>query len=670
MLILNGQTSLICSFIGIFMKKEYKKKADELRKTLLQGNIDLIKKSLEKMKNENGTAFEEEILEGVRYANLEEYTGYEFWNFVPNEFFTLSETDDQTPENTGSLWFALIAVVGNSGCRTAVELRKNIKSLNLFGMNLPELPREIGNFTELTELVLNNCLQSAFFPSDEPVPEVSFPAELGNLKKLKSLDMGQNAGVRPPKEISGLQNLEKLILSSCLLNEFPEEICELKKLQRLILDNNSFTSLPESIGNLTELLELNLTYNRLTELPSEIGRLKKLEILEIGGNPVSSLPEEMRSLSNLKTLSLYDHCLTSFPSVLKDLENLKDMETAFTPWIENVNISEVLQDLFGKEAEEADPRIKVLNLGNSYPKAAAVWKNKIACSSEEEIFLFDSDSLEEIWSDDAPGISLISFSADGKFFICVSDNGFIRRYNVSQKNAKLKWEAETENMPVSLCISRDSRLFAVCHQDMKGFIWIRKCSDGTLVKKFGNTDDDGPYEGYGYSGLVFSADGRTVYAADQDWSRVRCWTVKTGEDLTALTEDGVQFCSVDCSADGSYLFTGAVETPGSVWSPGNNEKIMNLNDEMGMTRTVAAHPSKDTLLCTGAVSGINVWDVLLQKKTEEFLLPEGNYSINSLSFSEDNFICALILYQGYEKQKTGSSFLALAYLSENENIKS
>lgn len=646
------------------MKKEYKKKADELRKTLLQGNINLIKETIAQLKNENNSEFEEDLLQGIRYENAEEYTGYESWNFVPNEFFTLSETDDQTPENTGSIWFALISIVGNSECRTAIELKNNIKSLNFFGMNLPELPPEIGNFTELTELVLNNCLQSAFFPSDEPVPEVSFPAELGNLKELKSLDMGQNAGVRPPKEISRLQNLEKLILSSCQLNEFPEEICELKKLQRLILDNNSFTSLPNSIGNLTELLELNLTYNRLTELPSEIGRLKKLEILEIGGNPVQSLPEEMRSLSNLKTLSLYDHCLTSFPSVLKDLENLEDMETAFTPWIEDDNISEVLQDTFGKEAEEADPRIKVLNLGNSYPRAAAVWKNKIACSSEEEIFLFDSDSLEQIWSDDAPGISLISFSADGKFFICVSDSGFIRRYNVSKNNAKLKWEAETENMPVSLCISKDSGLFAVCYQDTEGFIWIRKCSDGTLVKKFGNTDEDGPYEGYGYGGLVFSADGNTVYAADQDWSRVRCWNVKTGEGLAALTEEGVQFCSVDCSADGSYLFTGAVETPGAVWDLKNHEKIMDITDEMGMTRTVSAHPSEDTVLCTAAVSGINVWDVLLQKKIEEFLLPEGNYSINSLSFSEDNFICALISYQGYEKQKTGSSFIALAFLSD------
>ena len=645
------------------MKKEYNKKADELRKTLLSGNIALIQETLTNLKADNHSDFEEELLHGIRYENAEEFVGYASWNFIPNAFFSLPDSEEQVPEVIGCLWYGLISIVGSSQCKTAKALRKTVKSLNLSGLNLPELPPEIGGFTDLTELTVNGCLQFAFFSEEDGIPYKSFPSELGNLKKLKFLDMGQNTGIMPPKEISELKELEVLHISGNRLTEFPKGICELKNLRNLILDNNLCTAIPKSIGNLTALTELNLCYNKLAELPPEIGKLKKLETLEIGGNPLTSLPEEMKNLSALKTLGLYDHCLTSFPSVLKNLKNLADIEPDFTPWVAEDTVAEVPDEMFATEIS-SDPRIKIISLEGAYPKAAAAWKNRIICSSEEQVFLWDADTLEELWSDDASGISLLSFSADGEFFICVSDNGFIRRYNVSKNHAdaELVWETETENMPVSLSISQNSKFFAVCHQDMTGYIWLRKCSDGTLQKKFGNTDENGPYEGYGYKGLAFSADGKTIYAGDQDWSRVRRWVSKTGEPLPPLTEDGVQFCSIECSSDGSYLFTGTVETPGAVWNVKDDEKIMSFEDTMDIAQTVSAHPSESNIFGSATLNVISVWDIQSQEKIEDFSLPEHD-SVKTLSFSEDNFLCALVSYQGYEEQKNGSSYIALAYLS-------
>ncbi|HNF27845.1 MAG TPA: hypothetical protein PKV80_25480, partial [Leptospiraceae bacterium] len=606
----------------------------------------------------------ESILEGVRYENSEEYTGYECWNFVPNEFFSLSESDSQFRNSAGFLWFGLISLIGSSQCSKAEELRINIKSLNLFGLNLPELPSEIGNFTELTELILNNCLHSPLFFPGESVPENHFPAELGKLKKLKALDLSQNTGFSPPKEISMLQNLEKLVMSRCQLNRFPEEICELKKLKILILDNNTFTSLPESIGNLTELKELNLCYSRLAELPAGFGSLKRLEILDLSGNPLQSLPVEMKSLTDLKTLGLLNHRLTSFPDFLKEMKNLSDMESDFTPWIAGDNIAEILQKKFAEESMSADPRIRILCLGNAYPKAAAVWKNRIVCASQEKIFIFDAESLSEVWSEDVPGIALFSFSSDGKFFICISESGNLRRYNVSDHNVEFVWETESETMPVSIRISPDLESFAVCHQDMAGFIWVRKCSDGTLVRKFGNTVGENEYEGYGYNGLAFSADGKKIYACDQDWGRIRVWTVKTGKALKAVSGKGVQFHSVDCTADGKYLLTGAVETEGAVRNSKTGKKIMSLDDKMGIARNVSAHPTDGTLFGTATFDIISIWNIESGKKTEEFSLFSDFYSVSSLSFSENGFLCALIFYQGYEEQKVGSSYIALLNLSE------
>jgi WD40 repeat protein len=527
---------------------------------------------------------------------------------------------------------------------------------------LPELPPEIGCFYNLTELTLNNCLEFTF-STDEDTPQKFFPSGLGKLKKLKFLDLGQNAKMNPPCEISELQELETLSISSSQLTDFPTGVCELKKLRSLILDNNSFTSLPCSIGNLTELTELDLSYSKLIELPPEIGKLKKLETLTIGGNPIASLPDEMKFLSKLKTLNLHDHHLTGFPSVLKGLKNLSDMEADFSPWIPEDVITEVLHEVFAEEIHAIDDRFKVLPIESAYPKAVTVYKNRILCSTAEKILLWNSDTLELIWEDDIFEVRLLSFSPNGSFFICVAESGFIRRYNVFPSYAELVWETETEGMPVALCVSKDSKSFAVCHQDMAGLLWLRNCSDGSVKIKFGDTEEDGAYEGYGYSSLSFSADGKNIYAADQDWSRVRCWVSKTGKSLPPLEEEGVQFSSIDVSADGKYIFTGTVETPGAVWDIENKQKVMSLEDTMGMSRIVSSHPTDSSVLATATSDVISVWNIETQEKTTEFCFQKEDHSVNTLSFSEENFLAALVSYQGYEEQKKGSSHIVLAYLS-------
>lgn len=643
------------------MNQELKQQLAELKKLFLSGDITKIKQALETIKKRNDLELESELLEGVKYEEANDGGGY--WTFSPNEYFTAEQNEEEpwTMESiNGTLWYVLISLIGRSQCKTAIQFREQVTSLSLFGLQMRELPPEIGKFQNLTHLIINSISSNS--PFGEESHPANLPAEIGNLTKLIYLDMGQNNMMGPPPEIKNLKNLETLLISSNQLTEIVSEVWMLNNLKVLKLDNNQLSNLPPEIGNLTKLETLEMQYNQLESLPSEIGKLRNLETLDLGGNPLTSLPPEISNLSKLTSFGLYDHRLTHLPQEISQLKHLPpDFAESFSPWLDGD--VEALQKQFAEELEQEVGEglsLVSLNLGSlGYPKAVSAWENLIVCSTENTISLWDAFSLELLWKDSAEGISLLSFSRDGNFFIAVSNNGFIRRYDVFDGEASFGWESETESMPTSLSLSHDEKYLAVCHQDGEGVIYIRSCSDGTLVRKIVSED----YEGLGYSGLSFSFDDEIVSAGDQDWSRIRSWNVKTGKSLDDLEVEGVQFCAVDYSVCGSYMFTGTVETPGSVWDTESKEEYMSLEDKDGITRIVAAHPTDGDLVATAAFEVLNIWNLESQESIAEFVLPE-RYNFGTLSFSSEGFVCALAEYRGFEEQKKESSHIVIASYEE------
>ena len=91
------------------------------------------------------------------------------------------------------------------------------------------------------------------------------------------------------------------------LTTIPKEIGNLTKLRQLDLSYNELTTLPPEIGNLTNLEEFHLNDNQLTTLPPEIGNLKNLERLYLDENELTTLPPEIGNLKNLAVLYLYDN---------------------------------------------------------------------------------------------------------------------------------------------------------------------------------------------------------------------------------------------------------------------------------------------------------------------------------------------------------------------------
>ncbi|KAL5577733.1 hypothetical protein UlMin_019432 [Ulmus minor] len=155
------------------------------------------------------------------------------------------------------------------------------------------------------------------------------PPELGNCKKLRTIDLSFNNLHGPiPSEIWSLPNLSDLIMwANNLSGGIPEGICiNGGNLQTLILNNNLINgTIPQSIAKCTNMIWISISSNRLTgEIPASIGSLNKLAILQMGNNSLSGLiPAELGNCQSLIWLDLNSNSLSgSIPSELANQAGL------------------------------------------------------------------------------------------------------------------------------------------------------------------------------------------------------------------------------------------------------------------------------------------------------------------------------------------------------------
>lgn len=110
----------------------------------------------------------------------------------------------------------------------------------------------------------------------------------GNESDLIKIDLSGTNLIEAPNYIFSQKNVKELDLSdNNMTGALPAEIRNLKLLKSLDLSHNQFTGLPAEIGQLKNLETLDISYNNITGLPLEIGNLRKLKTFNISGNNVS-----------------------------------------------------------------------------------------------------------------------------------------------------------------------------------------------------------------------------------------------------------------------------------------------------------------------------------------------------------------------------------------------
>ena len=163
------------------------------------------------------------------------------------------------------------------------------------------------------------------------------PREILKLRKLKSIDLGNNLLTEFPSVLLELPEFEGLAIYGNRLTELPDDFDKLRKLKLLRLSGNYFSreqyaefnrQLPNRyVGGATgdrdrvmftygeaqkhpdRVYLLSLDNMDLESLPPDIVKFKNLEVLNVNQNPLRSLPKSLRRLENLHFIYAYDTLL-------------------------------------------------------------------------------------------------------------------------------------------------------------------------------------------------------------------------------------------------------------------------------------------------------------------------------------------------------------------------
>lgn len=193
-------------------------------------------------------------------------------------------------------------------------LQKNALRLTKF---IPHLPPEIGLFTQLRHLVLENTYVS------------QLPPEMGNLTQLEGLEIQLHNLRRLPPEIGQLTGLKKLCIYSSGIRTkltIPSEINQLTQLEFLDLRCNRKIENVEALAGLPGLKYLDLGYNGMTEFPVEACNLPQLKQIKLDGNELTILPRQLENLTELQTLNVRNNRLKALPLQLKNLAELQSCD--------------------------------------------------------------------------------------------------------------------------------------------------------------------------------------------------------------------------------------------------------------------------------------------------------------------------------------------------------
>ncbi|KAH7638129.1 leucine-rich repeat-containing protein 47-like [Dermatophagoides farinae] len=199
------------------------------------------------------------------------------------------------------------------------ELLFKIKSLNFLEItdasSLTSINTNISNLNNLTNLVLEGNKLS------------SIPAEIGQLTKLKCLNLSRNEiEILPDKVFENLVHLQSLNLEQNQLKVLPE-MSKLSSLISFKCGSNQLKCFPSTLcdkirknkelsaqssipiyeNGAIHLAELDASHNQIEELPYIIERLVALKSLDLSYNQITMIPAELANCPKLKDAQLKEN---------------------------------------------------------------------------------------------------------------------------------------------------------------------------------------------------------------------------------------------------------------------------------------------------------------------------------------------------------------------------
>ncbi len=194
------------------------------------------------------------------------------------------------------------------------------EELDLSGMELTELPPEIGKLVQLRRLILGKW--DAVKSDGIGNLLTQLPHELWELQQLEKLDVSYNQISVVPDLIGNLVNLTELSLWQNQISVIPDSVGNLVNLTMLAVGRNSISVFPDSIMNLIKLTSLDLQDNKIHTIPDSISKLVNLERLYLAKNQISLIPDSVTGLTKLTRLDLQRNLIHEIPDSASRLVKL------------------------------------------------------------------------------------------------------------------------------------------------------------------------------------------------------------------------------------------------------------------------------------------------------------------------------------------------------------
>ncbi len=211
-----------------------------------------------------------------------------------------------------------------------------VSQIFIHGKNLPHLPLNIANLTDLKIFKIIECNLNYI------------PESFKELRHLTHLDLSYNKLEKIDGLFENLPTLASLRLDYNAIPEIPTKIEKFTTLQVLSVAHNNLTSLPLELGNLTRLTELNISMNQISFLPSSLGKMTRLSIFKCIANNIRSIPDSLSLLRSLREIDFSHNPMDYIPDFLRLNTQMTSFSfssaklTSIPDWIGNLTKLEYL----------------------------------------------------------------------------------------------------------------------------------------------------------------------------------------------------------------------------------------------------------------------------------------------------------------------------------------